>query len=503
MLSTASSACSRSRSATRERARAVPRPRPLRHQAALLRSTVRAASRSRRELKALFQGRASSRQPQPAAAAPSFLLFGLHDHGEDTFFDGVQRLLPAAHDARAPDGIVKIERYWNLAGERRVRVQSQRRRGAGVARAVPRRASGSTCSPTCRWASCSRAGSTRAASSRRCAPLQPSTDLHTVGLTFADDPGRPSTRANASTRSSASVGDASRTTRTRQLDEFWNEIDEWIWYQEEPIGSAGHRTRSTRVYRLRERGGEGDGRRATAATSCSRATSRYFRGVPHVGDRISATTLRGPASWSRAGDLCSQVLRPRGRSRPRCRRRAPRPCTARDLLRGRGPRSRRARQLRRATQPQRAPRERRAPLYSTPDLLRYEDRNSMAFSIESARAVPRPRARRAPSRAARARTCSRRRPRRSGLSAPQCAASCLTRCSTVATRSVATPSAMAARTRAVGPGDSRRHDRARDSRARRRRRARRLGSDPRGEPGLRLGEFGAGSTSCAGPSATA
>ena len=32
--------------------------------------------------------------------------------------------------------------------------------------------------------------------------------------------------------------------------------------------------------------------------------------------------------------------------------------------------------------------------YSTPDLLRYEDKNSMAFSIEVARAVPRPRARR-------------------------------------------------------------------------------------------------------------
>ena len=37
----------------------------------------------------------------------------MHDDGEDTFFDGVKRLLPAHTMLVRPDGIVKIERYWN------------------------------------------------------------------------------------------------------------------------------------------------------------------------------------------------------------------------------------------------------------------------------------------------------------------------------------------------------------------------------------------------------
>ena len=64
------------------------------------------------ELKALFQDPRVRRQPD-LDAVRRFLLFRLHDDGEDTFFDGVQRLLPGHTMLVRPDGIVKIERYWN------------------------------------------------------------------------------------------------------------------------------------------------------------------------------------------------------------------------------------------------------------------------------------------------------------------------------------------------------------------------------------------------------
>ncbi|HEY5077363.1 MAG TPA: asparagine synthetase B, partial [Acidimicrobiia bacterium] len=62
------------------------------------------------ELKALFQDARVPRRPA-TDALHRFLLFRVHDDGEDTFFDGVKRLLPAHTMLVRPDGIVKIERY--------------------------------------------------------------------------------------------------------------------------------------------------------------------------------------------------------------------------------------------------------------------------------------------------------------------------------------------------------------------------------------------------------
>ena len=58
------------------------------------------------ELKALFQDTRVARRPD-VDALRRFLLFRLHDDGEDTFFDGVKRLLPAHTMLVRPDGIVK------------------------------------------------------------------------------------------------------------------------------------------------------------------------------------------------------------------------------------------------------------------------------------------------------------------------------------------------------------------------------------------------------------
>src|SRR6478609_3243576 len=66
------------------------------------------------ELKALFQDSRVARQPD-LDVLRRFLLFRVHDDGEDTFFAGVQRLLPGHTMLVRPDGIVKVERYWNPA----------------------------------------------------------------------------------------------------------------------------------------------------------------------------------------------------------------------------------------------------------------------------------------------------------------------------------------------------------------------------------------------------
>ena len=64
------------------------------------------------ELKAIFQD-ARVRDSRISKSCGGSCCSALHDDGEDTFFDGVKRLLPGHTMLVRPDGIVKIERYWN------------------------------------------------------------------------------------------------------------------------------------------------------------------------------------------------------------------------------------------------------------------------------------------------------------------------------------------------------------------------------------------------------
>ncbi len=64
------------------------------------------------ELKAIFQDARVARQPD-LEVVRRFLLYRVHDDGEETFFDGVKRLLPGHTMTVWPEGGVKIERYWN------------------------------------------------------------------------------------------------------------------------------------------------------------------------------------------------------------------------------------------------------------------------------------------------------------------------------------------------------------------------------------------------------
>ena len=197
--------------------------------------------------------------------------------------------------------------------------------------------------------------------------------LHVLG---AVSRARASTRASTSTRSSGPSA-ASRTTRTRKLDDFWNEIDEWIWYQEEPtIASAPYAYYC--VYRLASRAREGDGERQRRRRA-ARGLHPVLPRVPQLGAR--ATPLpRGRARDREGLRPLPEVLRrdgPHAHAGPAGRTRV----TARELLRAGSAVARAAVRRRSKNLNERLASD--VLQYSTPDLLRYEDKNSMAFSIEA------------------------------------------------------------------------------------------------------------------------
>lgn len=64
------------------------------------------------EIKALLQDKTIERAPDDEIIY-EYLVYGLHDHKEKTFFKGIKRLLPAHHMIVNKKGI-KIKKYWNL-----------------------------------------------------------------------------------------------------------------------------------------------------------------------------------------------------------------------------------------------------------------------------------------------------------------------------------------------------------------------------------------------------
>ena len=307
-----------------------------------------------------------------------FLLFRVHDDGEDTFFDGVKRLLPAHTMLVRPDGIVKIERYWNppvnpefassrsdddYAQEFASRWDDVVRRHliSDVPVGVP--LSGGLDS--------SGVVSTMARL------MSSGTDLHTQGLyTFsALYPGESIDESEYIHEVERAVGSIPHYAYPT-LDDFWNEIDEWIWYQEEPtIASAPYAYYS--VYRLASEhvkvmvsGNGGDELLAgyipyfRAYLSSAIAQRHYLAAAREI--------VKGRDLYKKyAGELVrSKLPGARDQSGERTRAAASR---ARPTSTATSARTRTSTNGSRATCSQ----------YSTPDLLRYEDKNSMAFSIEA------------------------------------------------------------------------------------------------------------------------
>ncbi len=328
------------------------------------------------ELKALFQDASVPRRPD-VDALRRFLLFRVHDDGEETFFDGVKRLLPAHTMLVRPDGIVKIERYWNppvnpeFASKRSDDDYAQefasrfddvvkRHLISDVPVGVP--LSGGLDS--------SGVVSTMARL------MSSGTDLHTKGLyTFsALYPGQSIDESEYIHEVERAVGSIPHYAFPK-LDDFWNEITEWIWYQEEPtIASAPYAYYS--VYRLASEhvkvmlsGNGGDELLAgyipyfRTYLSSARAQRHYLAAAREV--------VKGRDLYKKyAGELI----------RSRLPRRAAHPVNARELLAA-GPAVTSAHFSAHKNLNERLASD--VLQFSTPDLLRYEDKNSMAFSIEA------------------------------------------------------------------------------------------------------------------------
>jgi asparagine synthase (glutamine-hydrolysing) len=328
------------------------------------------------ELKALFQNARVPRRPA-VDALRRFLLFRVHDDGEETFFDGVKRLLPGHSMLVRPDGIVKIERYWNppvnpefassrsdddYAQEFASRFDDVVKRHliSDVPVGVP--LSGGLDS--------SGVVSTMARL------MSSGTDLHTAGLyTFsALYPGQSIDESEYIREVEQAVGSIPHYVYPK-LDDFWSEIDEWIWYQEEPtIASAPYAYYS--VYRLASEhvkvmvsGNGGDELLAgyipyfRTYLSSAIAQRHYLAAAREV--------VKGRDLYKKyAGELIRSKLP----------RRTANPVNARELLE---PGSAVATAHFSAHKNLNERLASDVLQYSTPDLLRYEDKNSMAFSIEA------------------------------------------------------------------------------------------------------------------------
>ncbi len=325
------------------------------------------------ELKAIFQDARVSRQPD-LDAVRRFILFRLHDDGEDTFFDGVKRLLPGHTMLVRPDGIVKIERYWNPAVNPEFSSsRSDDDYAEEFAQTWDRVVARHLISDVPVGVPLSGGLDSTGVVSTMARLMAGGTDLHTEGLyTFsALYPGQ-------SIDESEYIHEVERVVSSiphyayPQADDFWNEIMEWIWFQEEPtIASAPYAYYS--VYRIASEhvkvmvsGNGGDELLAgyipyfRAYLTSAIAQRHYFSGAREL--------VKG---WDLYKKYFGEVVRTR---MPGRRTNA---VTARELLREG------------ATVDFRAHKNLNERLasdvlqYSTPDLLRYEDKNSMAFSIEA------------------------------------------------------------------------------------------------------------------------
>jgi asparagine synthase (glutamine-hydrolysing) len=201
------------------------------------------------------------------------------------------------------------------------------------------------------------------------------TDLHTQGLfTFsALYPGESIDESEYIHEVERAIGSTPHYAYP-QLDDFWNEIDEWIWYQEEPtIASAPYAYYS--VYRLAGQhvkvmvsGNGGDELLAGyipyfRAYLSSAITQRHYLAA-------AREVVKGRDLYKKyAGELIRSKLPTRGTD----------PINARELLQAGS-----TGDVHFASHKNLNERLASDVLqYSTPDLLRYEDKNSMAFSVES------------------------------------------------------------------------------------------------------------------------
>src|SRR5262249_175803 len=187
------------------------------------------------ELKAIFQDHRVARRPD-LDVVRRFVLYRVHDDGEDTFFDGVKRLLPGHTMLVRPDGVVKIEKYWNpVINPEFASTRSDDEYAEAFAELWDRVVARHLISDVAVGVPVSGGLDSSGVVSTMARLMRSGTDLHTEGLyTFsALYPGQSIDESEYIHEVEKAVGSIPHYAYP-QPDDFWNEITEWIWYQEEP-----------------------------------------------------------------------------------------------------------------------------------------------------------------------------------------------------------------------------------------------------------------------------
>lgn len=325
------------------------------------------------ELKAIFQDARVPRQPN-LEVVRRFVLFRVHDDGEDTFFDGVKRLLPGHTMVVRPDGVVKIEKYWNPAvNPEFASAKSDDVYAQEFAEIWDRVVTRHLISDVPVGVPLSGGLDSTGVVATMARLMQSGTDLHTDGLyTFsALFPGQSIDESEFIHEVERAVGSTPHYAYPDR-DQFWNEIMEWVWYQEEPtIASAPYAYYS--VYRVASEhvkvmlsGNGGDELLAgyipyfRAYLTSALAQRQYVAGAREIikgwdlYKKYLGEIVRTRIPGRKSNAISPRELMTQGASHDYHAHKNLNQRLASDVLQ-----------------------------YSTPDLLRYEDKNSMAFSIEA------------------------------------------------------------------------------------------------------------------------
>lgn len=329
------------------------------------------------ELKALFQDPKVPREPN-LDILHRFLLHRVHDADDETFFAGVKRLLPGHFMILGPEGVREVRSYWSP----KVNPDFSSRRSddeyaeefAELFQKVVRR---HMISDVPVGVSLSGGLDSSGISSVMASLMREGADVHTEGLlhTFsALYPGESIDESSYIASIERHVGSVAHYAYP-SVEEFWAELSEWIWFQEEPtISSAPYAYFS--VYRI----AKGNVKVILSGNGGDELLAGY---IPYFRSYLTSAIDQG--AYLAAGrelalgrDLYAKYARSLLSGR---RLGAKAPVAMVDLLVA-DPAS----LSRFDYRPSRNLNERLSDdvlRYSTPNLLRYEDKNSMAFSIES------------------------------------------------------------------------------------------------------------------------
>jgi asparagine synthase (glutamine-hydrolysing) len=329
------------------------------------------------EIKVLFQDTDIPRRPN-LSVLYEFLMYRVHDSREETFFEGVKRLLPGHYMILDKNGIKKIERYWyptyNTEFQSKKSDDAYAEEFYALFKKVMRR---HLISDVPVGVSLSGGLDSSGVSCVMHELMKEGTNLHTNGKLHTFSAVFP----NQSIDESEYIHEVEKYIGSEphyaypKVEEFWDEIMEWVFFQEEPtISSAPYAYYS--VYR--------EAHKHVKVMLSGNGGDELLAGyVPYFRAYMTSALdqrhfLAGAREFIKGWDIYKKFVKD----------------AVSDKLNPKQPAMTMKEMLAETYQhgnpfkftPSRNLNERLlqdVTRYSTPNLLRYEDKNSMAFSIES------------------------------------------------------------------------------------------------------------------------